>query len=83
VNQVGALEPLLIDRAEAKMRKGKRPAARFEGAARAVHPVDAKQTIAESQAQPEFQKNFERLKAERLAREAIEEPKKGAPKDRL
>jgi hypothetical protein len=39
---------------------------------RALNPNAAKQTISDSQAEPEFQKNRERLKAERLAREATE-----------
>jgi hypothetical protein len=80
VNQVGALEPLLTDRAEAKMRKQKKPAANVAPAAEqatAVHPMDAKQAISESQSEPKFQENYERLKAERLAREAkTERPKK-------
>jgi hypothetical protein len=37
---------------------------------RALNPVLSRQTIAESQAAPEFQENLKRLKAERLAREA-------------
>ncbi len=37
---------------------------------RALHPLATRQTIAESQAAPEFQENLKRLKAERLAREA-------------
>jgi hypothetical protein len=41
-----------------------------EAARRALNPVLSRQTIAESQAAPEFQENLNRLKAERLAREA-------------
>jgi hypothetical protein len=37
---------------------------------RALNPIGSRQTIAESQAAPEFQENLKRLKAERLAREA-------------
>jgi hypothetical protein len=37
---------------------------------RALHPLTARQTISESQATPEFQKNHMRLRADRLAREA-------------
>ena len=37
---------------------------------RALNPILSRQTIAESQAAPEFQENLKRLKAERLAREA-------------
>jgi hypothetical protein len=37
---------------------------------RALHPLASRQTIADSQAAPEFQDNLKRLKAERLAREA-------------
>jgi hypothetical protein len=40
-----------------------------EAKRRALNPNAAKQTISDSQAEPEFQKNRERLKAERLARE--------------
>jgi hypothetical protein len=41
-----------------------------EAEQRALHPLTARQTIADSQAAPEFQANLKRLKAERLAREA-------------
>jgi hypothetical protein len=37
---------------------------------RALNPIGSRQTIAESQAVPEFQENLKRLKVERLAREA-------------
>jgi hypothetical protein len=37
---------------------------------RALHPLASRQTISESQAEPEFQENHKRLKADRLAREA-------------
>jgi hypothetical protein len=37
---------------------------------RALNPILSRQTIAESQAEPEFQENHKRLKADRLAREA-------------
>ena len=37
---------------------------------RALNPTASRQTIADSQAAPEFQENLERLKAERLEREA-------------
>jgi hypothetical protein len=36
---------------------------------RALNPIGSRQTIAESQAVPEFQENLKRLKAERLARQ--------------
>jgi hypothetical protein len=35
-----------------------------------LDPLATRQTIADSQAAPEFQENLKRLKAERLAREA-------------
>jgi hypothetical protein len=35
----------------------------------ALYPIGSRQTIAESQAAPEFQENRKRLKAKRLARE--------------
>jgi hypothetical protein len=37
---------------------------------RSLNPIGLRQTIAESQAAPEFEENLKRLKAERLAREA-------------
>jgi hypothetical protein len=37
---------------------------------RALNPLASKQTISDSQAEPEFQENHKRLKANRLAREA-------------
>src|SRR2546421_6354206 len=39
---------------------------------RAVHPLSSRQTISDSQAEPEFHANHKRLRAERLAREAVE-----------
>jgi hypothetical protein len=39
---------------------------------RALNPISSRQTISDSQAEPEFQINHERLKAERQAREAVE-----------
>jgi hypothetical protein len=41
-----------------------------EASRKARNPMAARQKISESQAAPEFQENRERLKAERLAREA-------------
>jgi hypothetical protein len=37
---------------------------------KALNPVASRQTISDSQAEPEFQENRKRLKADRLAREA-------------
>ena len=37
---------------------------------RALNPLASRQTISDSQAEPEFQENHKRLKAERLARDA-------------
>jgi hypothetical protein len=37
---------------------------------RALHPLASRRTISERQAEPEFQENHKRLKADRLAREA-------------
>ena len=37
---------------------------------RALNPVATRQTISDSQAEPAFQENHKRLKADRLAREA-------------
>jgi len=37
---------------------------------KALNPIGSRQTIAESQAAPEFKENLKRLKTERLAREA-------------
>ena len=39
---------------------------------RALHPLSSRQTISESQAEPEFHENHKRLRAERLARETVE-----------
>jgi hypothetical protein len=36
---------------------------------RALNPISSRQTISDCQARPEFQENYERLRAERLARE--------------
>jgi hypothetical protein len=64
-----------VDRPEGKnqMIKPKRTAAEQvedEADRRALNPILSRQTIAESQAEPEFQENHKRLKADRLAREA-------------
>jgi DNA-directed RNA polymerase alpha subunit len=45
-----------------------------EAARRARNPNTSKQKISESQAVPEFEENHKRLRAERLAREAIGGP---------
>ena len=37
---------------------------------KALNPIGSRQTIADSQAEPGFQENHKRLKADRLAREA-------------
>jgi hypothetical protein len=39
---------------------------------RALHPLSSRQTISDSQAEPEFHANHKRLRAERLARETVE-----------
>jgi hypothetical protein len=55
------------------MIKPKRSAAQQlvdEADRRALNPVASRQTISESQADPQFQENHSRLKADRLAREA-------------
>jgi hypothetical protein len=39
---------------------------------RALHPLSLRQTISDSQAKPEFQENYNRLRADRLAREAAQ-----------
>jgi hypothetical protein len=39
---------------------------------KALNPLASRQTISDSQAEPEFQKNYKRLKGDRLAREAAE-----------
>jgi hypothetical protein len=41
-----------------------------EAGRRALNPLSLRQTISDSQAEPEFQENHKRLKADRLAREA-------------
>jgi hypothetical protein len=37
---------------------------------RALNPLGSRQTISDSQAEPEFQENHKRLKADRMTREA-------------
>jgi hypothetical protein len=44
---------------------------------RALNPLASRQTISESQTEPEFQANHKRLKADRLAREAAAQKAKG------
>ena len=39
---------------------------------RALNPIASRQAISDSQAEPEFQATHKRLRAERLAREAVE-----------
>jgi hypothetical protein len=41
-----------------------------EAKRRALNPNEARQKISDGQAEPEFQENHKRLKADRLAREA-------------
>lgn len=41
-----------------------------EAERRALHSTTSRQTIADSQAEPEFEENHKRLKADRLARQA-------------
>ena len=43
---------------------------------RALNPLASRQTILDSQAEPEFQENHKRLKADRLAREAVLDAKR-------
>ena len=46
-----------------------------EAKRRTLNPMASRQTISDSQAEPEFQENHKRLKADRLAREARLKPK--------
>ena len=67
-------------KAKSEMIKPKRTAAeqvKDEAARRALNPVASRQTISDSQAEPEFQENRKRLKADRLAREAAAPKAKG------
>jgi hypothetical protein len=48
-----------------------------EAARRALNPVASRQTISDSQAEPEFQANHKRLKADRLEREAAAQRQRG------
>ena len=41
-----------------------------EAERRALHPLTSRQTISNDQAEPEFQENHKRLRADRQAREA-------------
>ena len=72
-----AIRRLVEARAEGKkqMIKPKRSAEQQvadELERRALHPLSSRQTISDSQAEPEFHANHKRLRAERLAREAVE-----------
>jgi hypothetical protein len=61
------------------MIKPKRSAAQQvadEAERRTLNPIGSRQTIADSQATPEFQENLKRLKSERLEREARLNPKR-------
>jgi hypothetical protein len=65
---------------ESQMIKPKRTAAEQvedEAARRALNPIGSRQTISDSQAEPEFQEDHKRLKAQRLAREAADLKAKG------
>jgi hypothetical protein len=58
---------------ESQMIKPKRSAEQQvadEADRKALNPLASRQTISDSQAEPEFQENHKRLKADRLAREA-------------
>jgi hypothetical protein len=44
---------------------------------RALHPLTSRQKITDSQADPKFEENHKRLKAERLARETAKLKAKG------
>jgi hypothetical protein len=46
-----------------------------EAARKAFNPVAARQTISEQASTPEFEENHQRLRAERLAREAAAKQK--------
>ena len=54
------------------MSKGRKSAQRqlAAEAARKFNPIDARQAIADHGSTPEFEENHQRLRAERLAREA-------------
>jgi hypothetical protein len=64
----------ILDRAEGetmiKAAKSAEQQLADEASLRALHPLTSRQKISESQAAPEFEKNHQRLRAERLAREA-------------
>lgn len=68
-----------VMKVESNMIKPKRTAAEQvedEAARRALNPVSSRQAISDSQAEPEFQQNHLRLKADRIAREAQDRAKK-------
>ncbi len=74
---LGAIVQRVLARAEGKkqMIKPKRSAEQQvadELERRALHPLSSRQTISDSQAEPEFHANHKRLRAERLAREVVE-----------
>jgi hypothetical protein len=48
-----------------------------EAERRALHPLTSRQTITDSQADPKFEENHKRLRADRLTREAAKLKAKG------
>ena len=46
-----------------------------EAKRRALNPMASRQTISNAQAEPEFQENHKRLRADRLAREGLKAKK--------
>jgi hypothetical protein len=85
-NEIGPKEDLCLRRhresqppacgaeSEGQMIKPKRSAEQQvadEADRKTLNPVSSRQTISDSQAEPEFQENHKRLKADRLARESV------------
>lgn len=58
------------DRAMIKRKRSAEQQVADEAERKAQNPIGARQTIADSHADPEFQENHKRLRAERLARDA-------------
>jgi hypothetical protein len=72
------LRPAQLELGEEEMIKPKRSAEQQvadEADRKALNPLASRQTISDSQGEPEFQETHKRLKAERLAREAAEKAK--------
>jgi hypothetical protein len=60
----------IVKKAKGKPKRTAAEQVEDEAARKALNPIGSRQTISDDQADPEFQENHKRLKADRLAREA-------------